>query len=212
MTQREYINDRLTTLRKISVINGYSVLYLLVSYGLARLFHGADFNEFCSFHMYDLGNRKRAEYLTIGRCRKLLNTVFNRNASQEDVAKLSYKSNFNKNYSSFIHRDWLYIPDSTPEDIRAFVERNPKFLVKTSYGTWGNDIHLMELDNLDFDAFLQQYGDKPYLLEAFIRQHPAMSEPNPSSVNTVRMITARLNDRILLVGCGLRAQAFLNFL
>jgi len=84
------------------------------------------------------------------------------------------------------------------------VAHNPKFLVKTSYGTWGEDIHLCESARLDMEDFLARYGGKPYLLEAFIRQHPDLAEPNPTSVNTVRMMTAKIGDQVLLVGAGLR--------
>lgn len=203
MTQREYIIDRITTLSEISKITHYSVFRLLCSYGVCRVLHGADFDQFCTFHMYDLNNHKRAEYLTTRRCRRVMK-VLDRGATPEDISALSQKCNFNRNYRDFIQRPWLFIPDSTPEQIRAFIDSNPKFLVKTSFGTWGEDIHLFENSAVDFDAFMEQYGGKPYLLEAFICQHPAMAALNPSSVNTVRVITAKLGDRVLLVGSGLR--------
>ena len=203
MTQREYINHRIKTFSKISATKGYSLLHLCFTYAVSKVFHGADFSEYCSFQMYRLNNRARRDYMTTGRCRRLLKTL-NRHATEEDSYAMSRKSNFNKNYSSFIHRDWLYIPESTEEDIRAFVARNPKFLVKTSYGTWGEDIHLYDNTSLDMENFLSEYTGKPYLLEAFIRQHPVMAEPNPSSVNTVRMMTAKIGDQVLLVGAGLR--------
>ena len=100
-------------------------------------------------------------------------------------------------------RELVLDSDSTPEDIRAFLARNDKFLAKDTLSTQGQNIFLFEGET-DPDAFLAEYAGRPFVLEAFIRQHPALAAINPTSVNTVRAVTACRNGRAELIGACLR--------
>ena len=53
---------------------------------------------------------------------------------------------------------------------------------------------------------LSKLASKKYLLEEFIVQHPEMARINPSSVNTIRVMTALdKNESAVIIGACLRA-------
>lgn len=203
MTFIQYGKKVIARLSEVAEKTGYSLPGLLGSFASACLRLRVDIDEFCFFRMYDYTNRKRASYLTLRECIKISNRLI-AGAAPEDLSEFGEKHRFNALFRDFVHRDWLYLPESTPEQIRAFVARNPRFLAKASFSTYGKNITLHESASLDLEAFIAEYQQKPYLLEAAIEQLPVMAALNPTSVNTVRIVTACHNGKVLVVGACLR--------
>lgn len=203
MTKLDYIKDRIAALRRISRRTGLSVFRLLVGYAISQLFHRACFEDYCAFKLYDRSHFWQSKFLTWPRLLKFVKKL-NKNASQKDFELIQDKALFNAHFSAYIHRDWLYIPNSSTEELRSFILRNSTFLLKVTTGTQGQGITLFNNSQIDIDAFVEKYEGMPYLLEAFIRQHPQIAAPNPTSVNTVRIVTARIGNNVMFVGAGLR--------
>lgn len=210
MISLEIIRDRFAALSRISKRENISFPRLLAGYGYNAILHRACFEDYCTFKLYAHSDLWKKNFLTWPRLLKLV-PKFNKTAKESDFALIQDKASFNALFSAYIKRDWLFIPDHSEEDIRAFLQRNPKFLLKACTGTQGQGISLFTTDSLDPDSFLQEYVGKPFLLEAFIQQHPALAAPNPSSVNTIRIVTARLGADIMLVGAGLRCGGSHSF-
>lgn len=203
MTTLEWMKHRWGEFKALSAKTGYSPLRLYLSYKICEKFHGASYEHFVTFRMFDDTNRKRSQYLTITRCREV-ESILHANATEADILAMENKYQFNTGYAEFIRRDWLYIPDSTPDQLRAFALRNRRFLAKDCESTQGKGVRLFEVDENNVDEFLLNNGSKPYLLEAFIQQHPAMAAPNPTSVNTLRITTARYHGKLAILGCCMR--------
>lgn len=112
------------------------------------------------------------------------------------------KNLFNKKFSMFIHRDW-YDPKTDEKDaLLVFLEHNEKFLIKPTLSSQGKGIELLYSRDLTADSLYSEIVDKNIILEGFIHQHSAMEAINPTSVNTVRIITARIGKQIHIVGGG----------
>lgn len=203
MTKFDWLKNRIKTLKPLSQKTGYSILHLLFSFELCRHIHGATMEQFLTFRMYDDSFHKQRQYMTLSRCIKIRDYL-NRDATQDDYDALGNKQLFVKNYSDFLCREVLYIPDSTTTQIRSFIERNPRFLAKDCDSTQGFGIDFYDRNHLDIEDFLTQSIHRPLLLESFIVQHPALSAVNPDSVNTVRVVTVRHNGQVLILSCFLR--------
>ena len=203
MTALQYFKRFLRYLPELSRRSGYSIAHLFLSYVICYVFHGANSEEFCALHLYEYDNTRRRQFLLI-RDTVRFSDRLNAGAAKEELACFDVKHLFNAAFRDFIRRDWLYIPDSGPDEIRAFLGRNGKFLVKDDTGTQGKSIFLYDARQVDADAFISEYQGRPFLLEAFIDQHPDVAALNPATVNTIRIQAIRRQDRVELVGGCIR--------
>jgi len=96
-------------------------------------------------------------------------------------------------------------PLRTPRDLAPLLEsqRISKFVLKPSEGMEGRDFVAAERtsdgrirridaeDSESVEAFVEAQLVRPggYLMQAYVIQHPELAEVNPSSLNTVRMMT-----------------------
>ena len=188
---------------RVAAKTGYPKWMLTLCYIQTICHTYASPHEFEALHLYEYPKYVRNQFLSFHRCIQISNRLI-AEATPEDYAVIGEKHRFNTAFQKYIQREWLFIPDSSEDDIRAFIARNPVFLAKADISTQGQNIFLYRSDELDADTFLSEYAGKSFVLEAFIRQHPAMSSLNPSSVNTVRVVTAHYKGRTLIVGAGLR--------
>ncbi len=204
MTPIEYAGQIREGLARMSRNTGRSRASLALSFLRSYLLCRAAIDEFEIIPLYDYSAYvHRKQFLTYRRCRKI-NDLVSPGATEADYACFNEKNQFNTLFAEFVHRDWLFVPDSSPDEIRAFLDRNDEFLAKAYFSTCGRDIYHYRRGEFDPEAFLQEYQGKKFMLEAFIRQHPALSEINPTSVNTVRIVTVRIGDQVGLIGGCLR--------
>lgn len=182
---------------------GYTPLQMYIAFYRARFTIRPDLEEFKVLQLYKYSRTELSKYLTMEKL-PAIQDILNRGAPQEEIVAVYSKHTFNRIFKEFIHREWLYLPDSSEEYIRSFLSRNRLSLLKPVAGYKGMDIQLLNTDELDVDAFLQKHSSDDSVLEAYIHQHPAMAKLNPSSVNTVRIITARKGHRVHMVGAAVR--------
>lgn len=198
-----YLKKIITALPQIAEQTGYSTASLALSFTRAYLLHRVQIDEFRTLRLYEYSNAMLGRFLTWQRCKRISDAL-NAGAAADELATLVDKHLFNRHFHNFIRRQWLYLPDASPEDVDAFLAENSIFLVKPCSGTQGNGVTRMERDDTDGARLKATYRDEPVLLEAIIQQHPDMAALNPSSVNTVRLIAARKGDLFQPIGAGLR--------
>lgn len=203
MTPLQYFREILSTLPELARQTGYSRLYLLRRFTRLYLAHRIQIDEFRTLRLYDYTPRKVEQFLLWKRCKKC-SDILTAGAAEADIALFNDKPKFNAAFAKFIRRDWLYIPAGSDEDILAFLAGHDRFLLKPCTGSQGRDISLHDRAATDPAAFLAEYRAKPFLMESFIRQHPALAAVNPGSVNTIRLITAQKGGRVQFIGAGLR--------
>lgn len=103
-----------------------------------RIFHGVGTEEYIVLDFASKSRRCRRNYLTqvdSVRMRQHLNA-----ATQEDMANIGNKYMFNRFFSDFVQRDWLYTRDASEEQINAFFARHPAVLAKPIGLTKGEGI------------------------------------------------------------------------
>ncbi len=160
-------------------------------------------SEYSIFGFYSLGLAEQKEFLTDYEATILMRPY---NAASEPYLK--DKVCFLKNFSDYVTRDWLYLPDATPEAFKAFVARNGSAALKPQLSSWGIGFRKITAEELaaveDFDALFAELVEKKYLAEQFIVSAPELARFHPESLNTLRVITFRNGERFRVFGCGLR--------
>lgn len=157
-----------------------------------------------SWAMYRMNQRERSQFVS-ERDRKKFEKIFNSNPQKNNI--ISSKPDFNRIFAQWVKREWIYVPDRTDDQIRAFLERNAMLIIKPPDKTQGMGVRKAEARELldDFDAFIREAREGAYLMEALIRQHPVMAGINPSSVNTLRVNTVRdSSGQVHVIAASLR--------
>ena len=196
----------------VSANSGYPTAVLLAKYALYHIFERTEFEDFRALRLYEYNHRRRRDFLLT--CHVMhFSDILNAQATPEQVARVDDKHLFDQTFREFIHRDWLYLADASLEEVQAFMAKNPVFLVKVCLSDQGKGVAKYTAEDTDARQLMAAYGGKPFVMEAFVAQHPAMAAPNPSTVNTIRVQTARKGERVLLLGGCLRcggAGAFVD--
>lgn len=198
-----YFREIVHTLPKLARATGHSTARLYLSFLRLYLCFHVQLEEFQAMHLYDFSNQKMSEILTERRRAKQAR-VFNADATPEDYALFNEKHRFNAFFHDYVHRDWLYLPEAAPAEVEEFAYQHPVFLAKADVGTQGRGIRLFRPGEYAPEELADVFAGQNILLEAFILQHPDMAALNPASVNTVRIVSAQLGGKVLLVGACLR--------
>ena len=154
--------------------------------------YGAGYYDYQIFAFYDRTPEQRATYVTRGVSKKL-------NQFMNDEAYMHLfdnKDEFNKLFAKYIRRGWLVIPESSKEEIRAFIEGKEEVFIKIVDGECSHGCERIRVaDWPDFDALYQHILDGGFgLLEDVVDQHPDVEALHPGSVNCLRVITMLGDD------------------
>lgn len=186
-------------LQKISEESRLSKQRLLLSFLICRFLHGASLGEFRVLEMYRYTNAERKHIYTFQRQKKI-SDVLNKDATKSEQHMLMEKNLFNKMFSTFVNREW-YDPTTEGEDkLKCFLEHNERFLIKPTLSSQGKGIELRCSSEVCVNDFYKEIKSERVILEGFIQQHRDMNKINSTSVNTVRLVTARIGKHIHIVG------------
>ncbi len=172
---------------------------------LSRLRDGANPDQYFAFRFYKLCRRERATFVTARKSARI-EEIFN-TAPREEIEQIASKALFNKTFARFIGRSWIYAPDASLEDFKAFLQENEKVIIKPDNQTQGKGVRLLTPEDLKEgpERFYETAVREKFLLEAFIDQHPVLRDVNPTSVNTARICTVRdAKGDVHIVGASLR--------
>src|SRR5699024_2814343 len=100
------------------------------------------------------------------------------------------KSKFNQKYSSHIKRGWLDVSKSNISEFESFIKKHKKFFVKQIDGSHGKGIRVIDITNeKDIKKLFKDLSKEKCIIEELIVQHKNLAEFNPTSVNTLRVVT-----------------------
>lgn len=90
----------------------------------------------------------------------------------------------------FVSRDYMCIEDSSKQDLRDFLKRHEKIIVKPLHLQCGEDVKVYCSSECDYERLYDELvkNDTP-LVEEYIYQHPEMAKFHPGSLNTIRITT-----------------------
>ena len=147
--------------------------------------YGALADDYISLAFYEKSADERKKYVTTGNKRLFYKNFYDDEA--RDV--LGHKDKFSKRFSpEYVKRQWIYTEDATAEQIREFMTRMGRVIVKPTTSTWGIGVGLKGVADIDAIVADVRKGNH-YMIEEVIVNHPDVAKVNPDSVNTLRVET-----------------------
>ncbi|MBR3268361.1 MAG: hypothetical protein IKI58_06515 [Oscillospiraceae bacterium] len=183
--------DRYYSLCKLD--RNHSVLKKCMVFGdmtLSQYCEGVRAGEYFSYGFYHINRKGRKEYMTDRRLRKMIYLCNDK--KYFDVFR--DKTLFNKRFAEFHKLAWINLHSCSEEEFLQFAKQYPHCFAKFSDGKQGVGARKVDFTLESPEQFFTENTGKNVLLEDLIIQHPEMSAMNPSSVNTLRVMSLRCAD------------------
>ena len=145
---------------------------------------GALSDDYIALEFYKKKDKERSQYVTQGNKHLFMRKFYD----EEALEVLSKKNLFNKRFCKFINRAWLYSEDATQDEIREFINKHGKVIVKPISSTWGIGVAVKTVADIESIINSVKLGHH-YMIEQIIICHPDVALVNPDSVNTLRVET-----------------------
>ena len=173
------------------------------------LIYQAGYTDYYSFGMYNMNHKQRKTILTRGKNNSYV-AKFN---NKEYWHLFDNKNEFNEKYNKYLKRDWIYLKDKNINDLNKFIKNKDYIIAKPNNDSGGNGIEKIKINNFKTIKQLYNYLIKKnlLLLEDVVEQHNTLNKLNPSSVNTIRLITLKYNNKVHFITAFLRIGNNNNF-
>jgi glutathione synthase/RimK-type ligase-like ATP-grasp enzyme len=175
------------TVDKCHEICGKSKIVLFFDIVYCGFRYGAGYKDYILCEWYLLTKEQRATYVTRG-----VNNTITRLMNNPDYYHIfDNKEEFYAKFENCIRREWHYMPETSYEEFEKFMSTHDQIMAKPTDECCGNGVE--KLKKSDFASVKEMYdylkAKGNYLAEEFIVQHDKLNELNPSSVNTLRIVT-----------------------
>lgn len=206
MSPIQYFFYLLRELKVLAKEVGYSTLQMYIAFTRCYILKHVEFEEFKVLHLYRYTCAELKTFLVAHQNKKIKRALNSKKSAQASNRKDDQygKNSINHRLGNLVKRDWMYMPDHSEDEIRQFISNHKKCIAKPTDKSQGEGITVFTPESTDAETFISLHKKDKYILEDFITQHPAMADLNPTSVNTIRIVTARKNERIYFVGAALR--------
>lgn len=177
-----------------------SMAFCLVRYGARPI-------DYWRFEFYNKSSRRRNQCLTFIRYKRLYRRLMKEAYSHASIS--ADKEQEYRIFSEFVHRPWISVSRGGIEEVALtdFVGRHGPVIAKPSRGEQGKGVTQIS-DAADLKAFLESIGDEVYVLEGKVYNCRELRELNPSSLNTLRVVTMIDNEGLIhVLGAWLRVGA-----
>lgn len=162
---------------------------------------GAGINDYFQYNFYKKNYSERNKFIVGRKWKKILLKC--NGSTKIDI--FDDKLKFNNKFNEFLKRDWLDVDKSNYDKVIEFILNHDSFFLKQNIGSGGNGIskHISK-EIEDLKEFYNGIKEKSFILEEAIIQDKSLAEFNPSSVNTIRVVTIRDKDVVHIMDAVLR--------
>ena len=115
------------------------------------------------------------------------------------------KVQFNNKFKKYLGRDYLVISESSKEMLIEFVRKYNKVVLKGSHGCSGKQVKVLNTSDPSIWHFIDS-GDYD-LIEQFVTNHERIAALNPTSLNTLRIVTIHSEKECNIIFAGIRIGA-----
>ena len=177
-----------TYIGKDGICKPFLKLGCFIDYVSAFVCQGASLNDYFAYGFFKLRPNGRREYITYRRYHRIMRVC----NDPKDIKYFRDKSEFNQVFKAFLGRENIDLDTTTPEEFRSFFEAHKEIFVKEVMGYRGSSVKLYSITDTDADELyrkLKSDSGNHYVAENRLREHPALSEFHPASINTLRLVT-----------------------
>lgn len=149
--------------------------------------HEVNFQDFAEWDFHSLDRHERRTYMTSAKSNHL-SRRFNAPSHRPIFAD---KSRFNERFAEHLGREYLDLRSCSDIELAAFLQRHARVVAKVADSLGGQGIDVVNsADITDPTEFRTRcLANRQVLLEQFLTQHAEMVRLNPTSVNTLRIVT-----------------------
>lgn len=191
-----------STIDKVNKVSGKSKIIIFFDMLYCAFIFGAGYTDYYAFGMYDLNRKQRKTILTRTKNNNLV-AKFN---PKEYWHYFDNKNEFNEKFNKYLKRKWIYLDNVSEKEFEEWGKGLDKIIAKPNNDSGGHGIEL--LYKKDFKILKDMYKylkDKNLsLVEEVIKQHKELDKVYPNSVNTIRIITLKYNDKVNFITAFLR--------
>lgn len=148
---------------------------------------GSDVHNYYMFGFEKLSKKERLEWIT-----NHINAHTAARHSGKDVWKLfEDKAKFNERFKDFVKRRWLDTRSATTDEVSTFINDLGRVIVKPLNMSAGEGIYLLHATESDKISELESRIQEGHhcLLEEVKENVAALKALNPTSLNTIRVVT-----------------------
>ena len=181
-------------------LTGKKVSLLYHEYFYSRTGHYS--KEYMPIDLYEtdiIGRANRLDYYDASFSDKNMDEVY--------LSHIRHPYSYLKNINGYFYFAGNPVSGSEALDLCKNLK---EVIIKPSQSSKGKGVQLINVDNgvtdvngLSFEKLLDSYGTN-YIIQERIKQHEALSALNPTSVNTMRILTYRSGMEILVVYAVIR--------
>ena len=175
------------TVGKVHKITGKNSVGILADVVKCGLKYGAGFNDYLLCEFYNLTDAQRATYIT----RSVNNTLVSLLNDREYYHFFDNKSEFYTTFGKYIGRQWLDFGKATQKEFEDFMSSRDTIMVKPDSSSGGFGVN--KLSKGDFPSLAAMYQklkeEHIGVIEDVLQQHEVLNQLNPSSINTLRVVT-----------------------
>lgn len=165
--------------------------------------YGSWINNYFEYRFWEKSFFKRNEFLTWRRAVERINH-FN---GESPNAIFRKKHIFLQEFKEYVHRDWLYLPDSSFEEMESFFKKHTAFVQKKDSGASGDGVRKVEVSDIkDWKDYYNEAQRCDYLLEEIVQEDISIAKLHSSSLNTIRILTLldKKNNEVIFLGAILK--------
>jgi hypothetical protein len=168
---------------------------------LCSVFLGSALTDYFNYEFYKHPWKKRKEFAVVKTQDRFYQLV---NPTQYKKT-FTVKPNFLREFAEYVGRDWVLPTGENFDEFNAFLDKHDTFMCKPVDGLGGGGIYKSNLEKAgDRKAFYDKLIAERYFLEEVIKQCDALAAFNPSSVNSIRVMTHNIEDNPTIFFCSLR--------
>lgn len=158
--------------------------------------YGMYYEEFCLFDCAGKADGAVSSFIT----ERNRYEIYRKYNDPRDLRLYHDKYRVYELYRDFYHRE--VVPVRSARDRAAFLEfagRHPKFIVKPTDKSCGYGVKIADTSVQPPEKLFESLRKSgKYLCEELVPPHPVTEKLNPTSLNTVRVVTVLENDRVRL--------------
>lgn len=201
-----YRRDELKIMSK-QVSDRYDVPYWIVMLdaALSTFIYGTIYTEYEALDFWKRTPVNRMTYVTVS---WLLRNVIHKYNNVEYCDCFRNKRKFNYIFGEYTQREMLDLEVASDEEIHDFIYRNNKIVLKKSDSYSGKLVKVLDLSIQPFDEIVDEIKSGKYdMIENHIDNCKEMKKLNPTSLNTIRIVTIHSENVFDVISASLRIGA-----
>lgn len=181
-------------------LNAFQKMLIGTDFITSVILYGAGINDYFQYQFFEKSISERKKFIVARKWKKIIRRC-NGKIAQDNFDD---KSVFNRIYNDFLGRDWIDMDTVSIGEFQQFGTKHPESLSKIKNGSGGNGIELFHYDKTTSEDDWKRLKKEHCILEEKIEQNHELKEFNPSSVNTIRVVTITNGSNIHVMNAVLK--------